>query len=99
MIADGSSNEPFLKLYEQGIQPCHITPPADSITQTTKKKNQFLALVADYKAFKKPFFPTGRSRISVLAQGGHSGLRISLTKREISHWNNAATQRGFQQLR
>lgn len=51
LIADGSSDKPFLKLYEQGIQPCHITPPADSITQTAKKKNQFLALVADYKAF------------------------------------------------
>lgn len=51
LIADGSSNKPFLEIYEQGIQPCHITPPADSITQTTKKKNQFLTLVADYKAF------------------------------------------------
>lgn len=51
LIADGSSNKPFLELYEQGIQQCHITPPADSITQATKRKNQFLALVAGYKAF------------------------------------------------
>lgn len=37
--------------YEQDIQPCHITPPADSITQTSKKKNQCLMLDPSYKAF------------------------------------------------
>lgn len=46
--------KPFLEIYEQDIQPSHITPPADSITQITIVKNQ----CSRWTPVTKPFKPS-----------------------------------------
>lgn len=47
----------LLEIYEQGILPSHITPPADSITQTAIEKNQ----CSCWTPVTKPFKPSSNS--------------------------------------